>query len=178
MKILKKILFIISALIGLILLSGLFIPNEYTVSNSLNIRKPQTEVIDFVKLLDNQKHYSVWVMADKELNPTITGTDGTVGATQSWNSKMDEVGQGSQTITYMDDKCIKIDLDFKRPFESKAKAEMLFEKISDNETTLTMKFYGVSPFPFNIMSFYMGRFFISNAQNDNLANLKKILESK
>jgi hypothetical protein len=94
------------------------------------------------------------------------------------DSQMDEVGQGCQTITSLDNKSIKMDLMFKRPFESVAKAAILFEEVSANETKVTSEFYGNESFPKNIMPFYLGRFFIKDAIDKNLSNLKNILESK
>jgi uncharacterized alpha/beta hydrolase family protein len=87
MKILKRIFFGIVILIAFIFLSGLFIPNAYTVSSSINIKQPSITVFEYAKMLDNQKYYSVWVMADPNLIPTITGVDGTVGAMQCWIAK-------------------------------------------------------------------------------------------
>ncbi len=52
---------------------------------------------------------------------TITGTDGTVGATYTWKGNK-EVGSGSQTYKEIHSfDHIAIDLQFKEPFESKSK---------------------------------------------------------
>src|SRR6187431_1270143 len=99
MKILKIILVGIVGLIGLLLLIALFIPNDYTVSISTNINKPRKVVFDYVKLIKNQEHYSVWVMQDPNVKMDYQGVDGTVGFKASWNSKDDNVGEGSQYIT-------------------------------------------------------------------------------
>lgn len=70
---------------------------------------------------------------------------------------------------------IDVDLHFERPMESDNKASTLLEAVSDNETKVTAGFYGHSPYPMNLMTF-IGVRIIKDAENQNLANLKKILE--
>ena len=58
MRILKKLLIFILALVGLFLLAGLVIDKEYTVSHSLTINKPQEEVFNYMKLFKNEENYT------------------------------------------------------------------------------------------------------------------------
>lgn len=176
MQIVKKVLIGIVALIGLFLIVAALTPRKYTVSVSETINKPQQEVYDYVKILKNQENYSVWVMQDPNAKLTYTGTDGTVGATQAWDSKDDNVGAGSQTIRIMTGERIEVDLAFIRPFESKAKAANIIKAVNDNQTQITSEFYGDDPYPMNFMGYWMGRGYIEDAEKKNLANLKAILE--
>ena len=82
MKILKNIGIALLILIVILLVIAAFIPKNVTVSVSETINKPKQEVFDYVRILANQKDYSIWVMQDPNLNPEIIGTDGTVGAIQ------------------------------------------------------------------------------------------------
>lgn len=176
MKILKKILIVVLCLIALPFIIALFIPNKYTVSVSETIQKPKQEVFDYVRILKNQNDYSIWVMADPNLNPTITGTDGTVGATQSWNSKIEDVGEGEQEITAITADRIDVELRFKRPFESTAKAATILKSVSETTTQITSEFYSDNKYPMNLPSYLFGRKYIHDAQLKNLQNIKKILE--
>ncbi len=175
MKILKKILFGLLIFIALLLIVAIFIPTTYTVSVSGTINKPKQEVYDYVKMIKNQENYSVWVMADPNIEMTYTGTDGTVGFTAAWNSKDDNVGEGSQTITAMTDEKIDLDLHFVRPFEGDQKAGMIIKPVSENQTEFTSEFYGHDPYPMNLMSL-IGKPMLRSAQEKNIANLKAILE--
>lgn len=175
MKILKFIGLGIVGLIALLLLIALFIPNDYTVSVSTTINKPKKVVFDYVKLVKNQEYYSIWVMQDPNVNMNYQGVDGTVGFKASWDSKDDNVGAGSQQITAISEDRIDVDLHFVRPMEGEAKASTLLESTSENQTKITAVFYGNSSYPMNLMNF-MGAKFITDAENQNLANLKKILE--
>jgi len=175
MRIVKKIVFGFLALIVLLLVVALFIPKDYTVSVSTTINQPKAVVFDYVKLIKNQEEYSVWVMQDPNVVMKYTGTDGTVGFKAAWNSKDDNVGEGSQQITKITDDRIDVDLHFERPMKGEAKAATFVESIAGNQTKITNEFYGHSDYPMNLMSL-IGKKFITDAQTQNLANLKKILE--
>lgn len=179
MKVLKIVGIVIVSIVALLLIVAAFVPKSYTVSVSRTINKPRQEVYDFVRILDNQKKYSVWVMEDPNLNPEIIGTDGTVGAIQRWNSKNDNVGEGEQEITALSPERMDVDLRFKRPFEGKAKAANIFKEASPTQTLVTVEFYSdEAKWPFNLPSYFLGRKFITDAQTQNLENISKILEGK
>jgi len=178
MKTVKKIGIAILVLIALPFFIALFVPKSYIVSVSETINQPKQVVYDYVRILDNQKEYSVWVMADPDLKPIITGTDGTVGAIQKWNSKIDDVGEGEQEITALSSDRMDIDLRFRRPFESTAKAANIFTTVSENQTQLTSEFYSNVPYPFNLPSYIFGRKMIKESQVKNLQNIKRILEQQ
>lgn len=175
MKIVKKIIAVFLALIVLLLVVALFIPKDYTVSVSTTINQPKAVVFDYVKLIKNQEEYSVWVMQDPNVVMKYTGTDGTVDFKAEWNSKDDNVGEGSQQISKITDDRIDVDLHFERPMKGDAKAATFVEGVSGNQTKVTNEFYGHSDYPMNLMSL-IGKKFITDAQTQNLANLKKILE--
>ncbi|GGA78163.1 hypothetical protein GCM10008015_18560 [Flavobacterium palustre] len=175
MRIIKKIVFGLLALIVLLLVVALFVPKDYTVSVSATINTPKEKVFNYVKLIKNQEEYSVWVMQDPNVVMNYTGTDGTVGFKAEWNSKDDNVGEGSQQISKITDDRIDVDLHFERPMKGDAKAATFVEDVSGNQTKITNEFYGHSDYPMNLMSL-IGKKFITDAQTQNLANLKKILE--
>ena len=61
MKIIKRIFLFLGILVLILLVVALFIPCEYTVSHTVTINKPQKEVYEYAKMLQNQKEWSVWV---------------------------------------------------------------------------------------------------------------------
>lgn len=176
MKTLKIIGIVVLTIIVLPFVIAIFIPRTYTVSVSETINQPYQVVYDYVRVLENQKNYSIWVMQDPNLNPEIIGTDGTVGAIQRWNSTMEEVGEGEQEITILTPERMEVELRFKRPFESKARAANLFASISGNATKVTNEFYSDSNYPMNLPAYIFGRKMMREAQTKNLQNLKHILE--
>ena len=178
MKIVKTVGYSLLGLIALLLIAAALTPRTYTVSVSETINVPTSAVKDYVRILDHQKNYSVWVMEDPNLVPEITGTDGEVGASQYWNSENDNVGEGRQTITAITDSRMDVDLEFMRPFKGTAKAATLYEAITPNQSLVTSEFYGNDPYPMNLMGYWFGRGMLADAQKRNLANLKGILEKQ
>ena len=178
MNILKKILLAIVAIFTFLLLLAAFIPKSYTISVKETINKPKNEVYEYIRFLKNQEEYSIWVLEDPNLKPEILGTDGSVGAIQKWNSTNDDVGEGEQEITALTPDRIDVDLRFKRPFESTAKAANILKAVSENQTELTAEFYSNDKWPMNLMSYFFGRKMIEEAEVKNLQNIKKNLESR
>ncbi len=177
MNIVKKILSGILILLVLLAIIAAFLPKDYSASTTTTINKPKSVVMDYIKILKNQEQYSIWVMADPNLKPEITGIDGTVGAKQSWNSTSNEVGEGSQTITALTDDRMDVDLHFVRPMKGEAKASNILKAIDSTHTELTSEFYGTNKWPFNIMNFF-GKKMIIDAETKNLKNIKDILEKQ
>lgn len=176
MKILKKIFIVLVSIIALLLIVALFVPKKYTVSVSETINQPQPVVQAYLALLKNQEQFSEWVKADPNLHPTIEGLDGTVGATQRWNSKDNNVGEGSQTITAITADRMDVDLLFIRPFKGNAKAAHIYKSISANQTEVITEFYANESYPLNLMSYFFGRKMVEKIETQNLKNIKQILE--
>lgn len=176
MKALKIILIVLACIIILPFIVALFIPRKYTVSVTETINRPKEVVYDYIRMLKNQKEYSVWVMADPDLDPEIIGTDGTVGAIQRWNSKDENVGEGEQEITRLTEDRMDVDLRFIRPFEGQAKAAHLFKAVSPGQTEVTAEFYSDSRYPVNLVSYVFGKKIMDKALRDNLRNIRNNLE--
>ena len=71
-----------------------------------------------------------------------------------------------------------VELRFKRPFESTAKAANIFEDVSGNSTIITSEFYSDSSYPMNLPSYLFGKKMMREAQTKNLQNIKQILEKE
>lgn len=176
MKILKKLLLAILSIIALILVAALFIGKEFSLSKTVTINKPKQQVFDYAKLIKNQEQYSVWVMKDPKVKIVYSGTDGTVGAQSSWESKDKNVGVGQQQIIELKEgESIKVELRFKEPFEGTNYATNTFESVGDNQTKVTSTFSGKSKWPMNFMNLFMNTFLGKDMQT-NLDNMKAQLE--
>jgi uncharacterized protein YndB with AHSA1/START domain len=152
MDVLKKILYAIGALVALILIVAAIMPKDLNLESEVIIAKPKQVVFDYVKILDNQKYYSKWVMLDPNVKMSMTGTDGTVGAISAWESSMDDVGVGEQEIkTIVDGERIEYELRFKKPFEATDSAYTTFEAIDSTHTKVINGFRSKMPFPMNLM---------------------------
>ncbi|HMT28530.1 MAG TPA: SRPBCC family protein [Bacteroidia bacterium] len=180
MKIIKKILIFIVVVIAVALIAALFVKKDYAVEREIVINKPNAEVFAYVKMIKNQDYYSVWNMKDPASTRASTGTDGTVGYVYSWDSKMDDVGQGEQEITKIaEGQRVDMELRFKRPFESTGYAYMTTDAVGDNQTKVKWGFTGAMPYPMNLMLVFMNMDeMLGKDLADGLSNLKGVLEKQ
>lgn len=175
MNVLKKILYAIAILIAGVLIVAAIMPKDLNLESEIIIAKPKSVVFDYVKMLDNQKYYSKWVMADPNVKMEMTGTDGTVGAISSWQSEMDDVGVGEQEIkSIVDGERIEYELRFKKPFEATDTAYTTFEAIDSNHTKVVNGFKSRMPFPMNLM-LPMVRKMLTEDMAINMKNLNEQL---
>ncbi len=173
MKILKKILLVIVALIALILIIALFAPKEFKGSSEIVINKPQQEVYDYIKYLKNQDNFGTWNQMDPAMKKSYEGTDGTIGFTYSWDSDKFMVGKGKQVITNLEEgQKMESDLFF-ADSENPAKSVISTTAQGDNQTLVKWSVVGESPYPWNIMNLF---FNMDGDFEKGLQNLKNELE--
>ena len=179
MKILKKLLFVVFALLTIVLITAIFVKKEYTVKRSVKIESNVSDVYDYLSHLENQQEFAVWQAKDPKTKNSYKGTEGTAGFIHSWSSKHEEVGSGEQEITKMElDKRIDYALRFKEPMQLDATAYMT-TKEKGNATIVTWAIEGAISYPFNILFLFkdMDEVLSPDLQK-GLENLKQIIESK
>ena len=147
MKILKILLYIVLALVGLIVALGLFGKKQYHIERSIEIDAPKALVYEHVRHFKNFDAWSPWTALDPQQKTTISGTDGAVGAKHTWNGN-DNVGEGSQTITSITADRIDLQTEFIRPFKSVSPTAFVFED-KGAKTKVSWTFDMKAPFPLN-----------------------------
>lgn len=179
MKIIKKIIYAILALIVLALIAAFFMPKDYAVERDITINKPIDSVFNYVKYLKNQNEFSVWANIDPNMKSTFTGTDGAVGAISAWESKVKEVGIGEQEITKINEgKRLDFEIRFKEPMNDTAMGFMSTEMVSENQTKVKWGINGIIPYPINLMLPFMKMDqMIGNDLQKGLENLKAKMEN-
>ncbi|MGJ1433076.1 SRPBCC family protein [Sphingobacterium spiritivorum] len=151
MKILKKILLAILALVVILLIAALFLKKDYAVKREIVINKPREVVFEYIKYIKNQNYYSKWATMDPNMKKTYTGTDGTPGFISAWDSEQKDVGKGEQEIKKITEgERIDMEIRFIEPFESKDKAYMITESISPTSTKVIWGFDGHMDYPMNL----------------------------
>ena len=180
MKIIKKILLGIVAIIALLLIIAIFLKKEYTVERSITINKPKQEVFDYIKLLKNQDNFSVWAKKDPNMKKEYTGTEGTVGFVSAWDSDNKDVGKGEQEITKIEEgNRVDYALRFLKPMEGNATAYLSTEAAAETQTNVKWGIQGRMAYPMNIMQLFMNMDKMLGADlEQGLANLKEILEKQ
>ncbi|HMO60453.1 MAG TPA: SRPBCC family protein [Ferruginibacter sp.] len=180
MKIIKRIVFAIGALVLLALVVALFVPKAMKAEREIVIAKPKEQVFDYIKYLKNQDNYSKWALMDPDMKKEYRGTDGTVGFVSAWESEKDDVGKGEQEIKAIEEgKRIDFELRFVKPFESTAQAYMLTDAVDSSHTKVSWGFSGNMAWPINIFRLFMDP---EKAIGDDfaagLSKLKAILEQQ
>ncbi|MGJ1261679.1 SRPBCC family protein [Sphingobacterium spiritivorum] len=152
MKILKKILLAILALVVILLIAALFLKKDYAVKREIVINKPREVVFEYIKYIKNQNYYSKWATMDPNMKKTYTGTDGTPGFISAWDSEQKDVGKGEQEIKKIKEgERIDMEIRFIKPFESKDQAYMITESASPTSTKVIWGFDGPMNYPMNLM---------------------------
>ena len=180
MKILKRILIGLGVLVLLVLIVAAFVGNDFSVQREVTINKPKAEVFNYVKMVGNQKNFSVWQKKDPNAKMETSGTDGTVGFVSKWDSEVREVGKGEQQITAVKDgERMEMALHFYKPMDSKANAFFSTEAVGDNQTKVKWGFSGRMSYPMNIMLLFMNMDnMLGKELQEGLDNLKTTLETK
>jgi hypothetical protein len=148
---------IIIVLIALaVIILGAYLKNEYQIVREIIIHKPKHEVFNYVKYLKNQNEYSYYNRKDPETIKSYTGTDGEVGFTYIWSSKVNSIGAGKQTISkIVEGEEICCIIEFSKPLPLKSFASIALTEINENETKVTWTFSSIYKFPLNIIIYFV-----------------------
>lgn len=169
------VIYILAAIIAALLIGAYLMPKKYNVEKSVIIKKPSATVKSYVADLNHYSKWNPWQQSDATAAGTITGSADSPGHKYAWEGK--KIGVGSLTLNSSDDKHIHFDLEFVKPWKSKAKDNWLFEAWGDgNETKVTWQNSGDLPWP---MARLMGPMIIKNLNHQfeqGLNNLKKMVE--
>jgi hypothetical protein len=177
MKALKYIGITLGAIIALILIVALFVSNDVKYEKSISIDAPIDSVWLNVGSLSAVDKWSPWNDYDPNMKKSMTGTDGTVGAMASWESDVEEVGKGSQTISKIEaPTLLETDLKFYVPYESEAKGYIKLTP-EGSGTKVTWGFQSEMPYPFNVTKLIINmEDMMEKDWNSGLSKLKALCE--
>ncbi len=178
MKIIKKILFVLAAIVAILLIAALFVSKEYKVERSITINKPKTEIFNYIKYLKNQNAYSKWAKMDTGMRKVFMGTDATPGFISAWSSDNKKVGKGEQEIKKITDgEQVDYEIRFEKPMKDIANSFMRTDSINIEKTMVKWQISGHMPYPSNLMGLFMDKLIGGDLQT-GLENLKKLQEAK
>ena len=170
------IIYILAGLIAGLLIAAALMPKIYNVEKTIVINRPVADVMNRISDMNYYSQWNPWQQSDPTAKSTITGMAATPGHKSAWTGK--KVGVGSLTLQRIDDKHIHFELEFVKPWKSKAKDNWMFEPWGDGgETKVTWQNSGDLPWP---MARLMGPMINKNLNHQfeqGLNNLKKMVES-
>lgn len=178
MKILKYLGFGLLGIIVLILVVALFVPKDVVYEKSISIDAPIETVWENTNSLADMDKWNPWDEKDLTMVKDFSGVDGTIGAKQSWDSEVKEVGKGQQTITRIEAPSLfETELIFYTPYESEAKGYVKLE-VEGEGTKATWGFQSEMPYPINIMSLFTNmEDMMGEDWNKGLTKLKTLSET-
>lgn len=137
------------------LIIAAFTGNDLVYEQSIHINAPIDSVWEHTNSLADLDSWSPWDVKDPDMKKECTGIDGTVGAMQSWDSEVEGIGAGSQTIAKIEAPTyLETDLKFIKPKEMESKG-YIHLVVEDVGTTLTWGFKSEMPYPFNFMLLFL-----------------------
>ena len=177
MKFLKLFFFFLLAVLAVTAVLSLLMPTQQKIERSITIQAPAALIYRQLIQLENFNTYSVWSQQDSTIEYTMTGSDGTVGASTSWTGDPEISGDGKIEIVGLDEnKTIKHKLSFTQPKKGMAESAFTLNE-TNGKTTVTWNFDLATPRPWNIFNLFysldknMGKDF-----DESLATLKTAIE--
>ncbi len=177
-----KVITIIGSILGVLIITGVILalvaPKRISVKNSQFIKASKADVYNQLRFMKNFPNWSPFKVQDPEQKYSISGNDGGIGATFSWEG-VKEKSKGSQTIVALkENESLKIKCNITVPFE--AKPEYSYELIEKNGgVEVVQNFDTEMPVPSNIFGLLMGlKDKISATNKQGLELLKNVTEKK
>jgi effector-binding domain-containing protein len=179
MKILKTLVVLLLIAIGIVTILIMVLPVKQILVRTTMINAKPATVYEYLSKLSNFNKWSVWSQNDSSMINTITGTDGTLGAINTWKGDPSLSGEGRIQITSLKiEQKIKHHISFLQPKQMEADADFKLESIN-GQTKVTWTFEKATPRPRNIFNLFgnldkeMGKDF-----EQGLANLKTAIEKE
>lgn len=179
MKILKTLGALLLIAIAIVTILIMVLPVKQMLVRTTVINAKPATVYEYLSKLSNFNKWSVWSQNDSSMINTITGTDGTLGAINTWKGDSALSGEGKIEITSLKiEQKIKHHISFLQPEKMEADADFKLEEIN-GKTKVTWTFEKATPRPWNIFNLFgnldkeMGKDF-----EQGLANLKAAIEKE
>jgi len=175
-----KTIMIISIVPGLMLIVGVilsfFAPKKISVQSVNFVNASRQQVFDQIRFMKNFPNWSPFLIQDPQQKFSISGIDGQVGATFSWEG-VGEKSKGSQTVVYLSgNDNLTIQCNITEPFQSSPVFAYTL-KDKNGGVEIIQNFEAPMPFPSNVFGLLFGvknRMALTNQQGLEL--LKKVAE--
>jgi hypothetical protein len=176
MKIVKRILAFLAALIVVLAVVGFLLPTNAHVERNIEINAPAEKIFPLIANLKENGKWSPWHARDPDMKQTFTGEDGKVGSKVAWESQNKKVGTGTQEVTALvPNERVETHLDF----GAQGNADAYFQ-IDEAGGTCSLTWGFDSDLGNNPVGRYFGLMFdgmIGPMYEEGLANIKELAEA-
>lgn len=170
------ILYVLVALIVILLIAALYLPNGYFIEKHAIIQKPCDIVIDKVADLHHYAQWNPWQKTDAKSKCIITGTPKTPGHKYAWEGK--KIGVGSLTLRDIDNRHVFFEMEFIKPYKARSRDNWIFEEWGNDETKVTWQNFGDLPYPIGRIMGYLIHKTLDRQFVEGLKNLKSLCEKQ
>ena len=140
MKILNKILIVLGSLIALILIITFFLPSEFKVERTAEIKAPAYKIYYQIATMAYWEKWDPWMALDLKQKRTYKGMPSGIGSSYSFDSENSDVGKGTLTvINTIQPREIDISLKFDNMQDSSRGVFLLSEKSGVTQIKWTME---------------------------------------
>lgn len=148
------VVYILVGIILLFLLVAAAVGTSWKFEKSILIQASMDKVWAHIHTFKAANEWSPWISLDPNIRQSITGEDGTPGATYSWESNEKNVGAGSQILRSITEHSeVTSEINFLRPIKGKADG---YIRIAP-EGGCTRAVWGITsatPYPMNIVKLF------------------------
>lgn len=114
------------------------------VERSVRINAPRSKVRSAIDNFAEWPKWSPWLCMEPSANVNVFGTAGQIGHGYDWKGEL--VGAGGMKLAGKSDNHVDMDLEFLKPFKSKAKVKMTIKSVNDDETDVIWHMNSKLPF--------------------------------
>lgn len=126
--------------------------DTFVVERSERISAPAESIRERIVDFRRWQAWSPWEEVDPAMERTYSGAESGVGASYAWSGNR-KAGQGSMTITGVDDDRVALDLSFVKPFKAENEIEFLLRPDGD-ATDVTWRMTGPKTFMTKVMGIF------------------------
>jgi Polyketide cyclase / dehydrase and lipid transport len=164
-----------AVLVAIIILS-LVAPKRISIRSVQFIQAPKEVVYDQLRFMKNFPNWSPFKVQDPEQKHVISGPDGSVGATFSWEGVKEKSKGYQKVVALKENERVELRCEITVPFESHPSFNYdLIEKAGGVE--VVQEFDVAMPFPANVFGLLFGlKREIGATNQQGLALLKKVCE--
>ena len=111
---------------------------KFNVEKNIEIEAPLSKVRTLIQDFKEWNSWSPWTIIEPECPIEIEGNPGEVGHSMHWEGKI--IGSGKNTLSSIEGSTFNYDLEFIKPWKSKAKTSLILEDAgTKTKVTWTMK---------------------------------------
>jgi hypothetical protein len=175
-----KTMIIIGIALGAVLITGVILtlvaPKRISITSRQFIKAQTQTVYDQLRLMNNFPSWSPFRLQDPEQKYVVTGKDGQIGATFSWEGVKEKSKRSQKLVSLKENQLVEIQCEITEPFQAKPFFSYTLNEKEDG-VEVVQQFEVDMPVPVNVIGLILGlkgKMAATNRQGLDL--LKKVSE--